>query len=97
MSTKPCKDNAWRSSFSSTSSRPRFQVVITTMISRANSTGSQPPARNLVVLALKKARSITSSGVPTRPISQSGCFQRWKATTISSSVVITMVPVTAMP
>ncbi|MNT43667.1 hypothetical protein D3C72_1801520 [compost metagenome] len=67
------------------------------MISRANSTGSQPPARNLVVLALKKARSITSSGVPTRPISQSGCFQRWKATTISNSVVITMVPVTAMP
>ncbi|MNP70263.1 hypothetical protein D3C76_1664770 [compost metagenome] len=67
------------------------------MVSKANNTGNQPPEKNLVVLAAKKARSSSSSGVPTKPISQRGCFQRWSATTISNSVVMTMVPVTAMP
>ncbi len=97
LSTNPFSASDLCSSLSSTSSRPRFQVVITRMASSANRMGSQPPARNLVVLAAKKVTSTSSSGAHTSAISQRDHFQRRAATTINSRVVSAMVPVTAMP
>src|SRR6185437_15987464 len=80
-----------------TSSRPRRQVVIATNTHRPSASGNQPPCATLTRFALKKPRSTLSRQAPVA--STAGRLQcHWKrATTSASKVVMTMVPVTAMP
>ena len=79
------------------SSRPRFQVDISTNTPRPNASGNQPPSTIFTTFALKKPTS-TSRNAP-NSATHAGRLQRQirRATTNASTVVIAIVPVTAIP
>ena len=62
-----------------------------------STSGSQPPENSLSRLALKKAASMMPKKMVIPSASGSGQRQLTRATTKNSKVVISMVPVTAMP
>ena len=84
-------------SLSCSTSRPRFQVVSTAKTARPKASGNQPPAKILSELAEKNARSISTKG-RTQQSASAGFHPHWsRATTKTSTLVMSMVPVTAMP
>ena len=59
--------------------------------------GTHPPLAILSALAPRKAKSITKKKAASATTRHSGQLHRVRATTANSSVVMHMVPVTAMP
>ena len=78
-------------------SRPSFHVDIRTKTPRPKASGNQPPSTIFTMFALKKPRS-TSRNAPNSATHRTK-FQCHilRATTKASTVVIAIVPVTAMP
>src|SRR3569623_2884945 len=78
-------------------SLPRFQVISNVKVTTAMASGNQPPCAVLVILAVKKAKSIetkrTAKGIATH------LFQRHSnsITSMSNTVSIIIVQVTATP
>ena len=82
---------------SATSFLPVFHVVIIVKSSAPITRGSQPPCRIFTRLAPKSEIS-TARKISATPITAGfGHFHRSMATTDSNSVVMTIVPVTAIP
>ena len=65
--------------------------------SAAMASGNQPPSTTLSRLAEKKVRSMTTKNAVAATASQRLRCQVWRTTKKVSSVVMSMVPVTAMP
>ncbi|MCY1560721.1 hypothetical protein D9M68_978910 [compost metagenome] len=61
--------------FCDSSSRPRFQVIMSANTTPPISSGNQPPANSLSRLELKKARSTTKKKPVASRHSHSGYFQ----------------------
>ena len=95
--TKGLSSMASDSSRWPSNSRPRFQVVSRMNTTRPKASGNQPPSGIFTILAKKKPKSITRKGIaPTK--ARSGLhFQSRTATATASTLVISIVPVTAIP
>ncbi len=76
---------------------PRTQVHITIIEHPASTSGTQPPSTTFIRLAARKARSIARKPEIIRIEAHSGQRHRFHTTTKASAVVVTIVPVTAMP
>ena len=87
------------SSFSraATASRPCSQVHIAAKITAAMASGTQPPSRNFSMLAENSVASTNRNPTNTGIASAQRHFQPRTASTNTSTVVTSMVPVTAMP
>ncbi|KAF1067926.1 MAG: hypothetical protein GAK45_01532 [Pseudomonas citronellolis] len=82
---------------STSSSRPRFQVVIRMNRPIPATTGKAPPETTLGRLAEKNSASTSSIMQKNGMASHSGHFHSRQITTPISRVVTSMVPVTATP
>src|SRR5262245_11777207 len=82
---------------SATSFRPVFHVVINVKSSAPITSGSQPPCRTFTRFAPKSEMSTARKTTATQMTTHLGHFHRSTATTESNIVVMTIVPVTAMP
>ena len=76
---------------------PRRQVCITTMISTASASGSQPPSTTLSRLAPKNTASTMKKGATRAATTNSGQRQRLRIKRKAMIVVVSMVPLMAMP
>ena len=77
--------------------RPRFQVVISVKRPMAMTSGTQPPFPIFSEFDPKNARSTARNAMPSAIARQRGHCQRVSATTMNSTEVMAIVPVTAMP
>jgi hypothetical protein len=75
--------------------RLAFQLGRTASIAKATAIGTQPPLSIFTTFAAKKARSIASIGTQTASARPTPQLRR--AYTKKSTVVMAIVPVTAMP
>src|SRR6187200_3794252 len=82
---------------SATSFLPVFHVVINVKRSAPITRGSQPPWSTFTRLAPKSDRSTARKITATQITAGLGHFQRSMATTDSNTVVMTIVPETAIP
>ena len=82
---------------SATRRRPVFHVVIIVKSTVPMTSGSHPPWATFNRFAPRNARSIDRNTPVTSSAAPSGHFQRSVAITCSSTAVITIVSVTAMP
>ena len=85
------------SSRSRISRRPFAQVVRTVKLTSATSSGNQPPSGILVMLDAKNVPSTIRNVPMVAAASRRFHFQTWKTSTANISVVISIVPVTAIP
>ncbi len=76
---------------------PRTQVYITANMPAPNSTGTKPPSRMRIRLALRNTTSSATSGAATAMAAISGHFHSFHMTMKARDVVTAMVPETAMP
>ncbi|MCY1428878.1 hypothetical protein D9M71_447770 [compost metagenome] len=77
--------------------RPRFQVVIKTNSAKPAITGNAPPWRTFGALAAKYRLSTSRKASSIGTANQRGALHCNSTTAEASSVVISMVPVTATP
>src|SRR6476661_10769926 len=80
-----------------TASRPCSQVHIAVKITTASASGTQPPCVNFTMLAESSVPSINAKKPNTAIANGQLHFQARTASTNTSSVVTSIVPVTAMP
>ncbi len=76
---------------------PRDQVYITANMPAPSSTGTKPPSKMRIRLALRNTRSRATSGAATAMAAISGHFHSFHMTMKAREVVTAMVPETAMP
>ena len=78
-------------------SRPRFQVESTAKMNPPATSGNQPPSATLTRFAERKERSTARKAKVSGQTTQRDQRHRSRATRWKSSVVMVIVPVTAMP
>ena len=79
------------------SSRPCFQVSITTKTTSPTHSGNQPPSGIFSTLAVRKVNSTARKQAKSATARAQPQPQTRAATTVAKSEVITMSPVTARP
>ena len=88
---------AFSVNLSVTNSRPRFQVSINVNTAAPSTSGNQPPCMIFSVLAENKSTSIARKKPVASSAGKSRYFQPKCSTKNVRIVVVTIVPVTAMP
>ena len=83
--------------FSNNNRLPRRQVYINAITRPPSASGIQPPSKTLSRLAVRKVKSMNSSGAIRRPAARGDHFHTFQITTNAIITVTTIVPVTAMP
>ena len=76
---------------------PRRQVSITTISAAPTASGIQPPSTIFSMFAIRKTRSMARKGAMTSAAVAGRQRQHFHMTRKAIAVVITIVPVTAMP
>ncbi len=95
MNTSRGSAASW--SMLASAARPRFQVVIQVKTAAPTAMGNQPPSEIFTTLAEKKDRSTVRNSKVSAQARPAGHRHTSRATRCRRTVVIVMVPVTAMP